>query len=998
MAQLDSLRFKKYGMAEGLSDNVCTSIIQDEEGYIWIGSTNGLNRFNGSTFNAYHQQQTPVNLPGNYIRAISKFKDNTLGFITRKGVTLFNTKTYTETSLIIEDSTAFSVNINASFDLVSLQQDKYFAFSSRTGFYVFDRDGNLYFRYDHFKEAVPGRRLDYAQDIFKLNENEVLIYTDNNLAYFNLAKKSFRPLKRNDANFAPFFPERDNWTIRKQLNANEYIFLPFTKDSIFYYNRNTHKKTASPLPFNTAKELYWASYIFEINDSTFAINCTYGGVFTGILNRRTGSISFKPGKELTKHRCNWIFKDCENRLWVATDNGILKQEINAKPIKSWMIYGKGNTSGSAYFSNTLLKDGKIFLTRYTRSEGLYILDADTKELIKKISFYGSNEEWNSVISIQMYYKDTLWISSIPGILWLDLKTYRYGKLKLPSELDRRILEMGEPGPDGKAWMCGVLNNRAVCYDLKKRTFTFFTKNTLPAFKFTRPKQTVRDYEGNIWFAGHGLQRYDTKKNSFDSLMDHYHGLNKHEDNILHISPDRKGNLWLHAVENGLQRFNIKENRFTSFTFNDGLPSNIIQSLSPVIKDYIWMGFMGKLVRFNTITGDVLELTTEDGLPDQNYTDGRMFYDSLGKTMYVAMNNYLVAFDADLKPARKNTVPFLVDEIHLGNNELIRSRDSISLGWQQSKLLFKLTTIDFDHESPYVYSYQVDQEDTLLLNGSELSLNLDPGKHNLNLWAKDRYGKRLNKQVFIIVEPPFWRKWWFVSLSVLAIVCAIYLFIQFRLNRIRKRTELNLRLSEFELKALHAQMNPHFIFNCLNSIKALILYNRNTEATQYLNKFSSLVRQNLDHSRKQFLTLKQNIEYLNQYIEIESLRFIDFKFSIETEATLETDDIKIAPMLLQPLIENAIWHGLQQVSGEKILNLRFSEKNQKVVCEIEDNGIGIIKSLADKKEGHTSIGIENIRQRITLLNQKYNLNYKLEITDRSQNGAKGTLVVLSFDYL
>ncbi|MBL7933702.1 MAG: hypothetical protein JNL60_17495, partial [Bacteroidia bacterium] len=88
IAQLDSLRFKKYSMAEGLSDNVCTSIIQDQEGYIWIGSTNGLNRFNGSTFNYYHQQQAPINLPGNYVRTILRFNNNRLGFVTRKGVTL----------------------------------------------------------------------------------------------------------------------------------------------------------------------------------------------------------------------------------------------------------------------------------------------------------------------------------------------------------------------------------------------------------------------------------------------------------------------------------------------------------------------------------------------------------------------------------------------------------------------------------------------------------------------------------------------------------------------------------------------------------------------------------------------------------------------------------------------------------------------------------------------------------------------------------------------
>ena len=205
----------------------------------------------------------------------------------------------------------------------------------------------------------------------------------------------------------------------------------------------------------------------------------------------------------------------------------------------------------------------------------------------------------------------------------------------------------------------------------------------------------------------------------------------------------------------------------------------------------------------------------------------------------------------------------------------------------------------------------------------------------------------------------------------------------RLSKINREVSLNQQLSEFELKALHAQMNPHFIFNCLNSIKALIMYKRNEEATAYLGKFSSLVRLNLDHSRKQFLTLKQNIDYIKQYIEIEVIRFNDLEFEIHVAPEIDKDEVKIAPMLLQPLIENAIWHGLQPMENCKKLIITFNIKNERLICEINDNGVGINKTMVLPKKDHTSLGIDNIQKRINLLNEKYNLNYILEIKDKSE---------------
>jgi len=205
--------------------------------------------------------------------------------------------------------------------------------------------------------------------------------------------------------------------------------------------------------------------------------------------------------------------------------------------------------------------------------------------------------------------------------------------------------------------------------------------------------------------------------------------------------------------------------------------------------------------------------------------------------------------------------------------------------------------------------------------------------------------------------------------------------------------LDQQLAEYEMKALHAQMNPHFIFNSLNSIKEMILHQDTRNASLYLSRFAQLIRLNLEHSRKTFITLRQNIEYLESYLEMEQLRFADFNYHIGIRGEIDVDEIRIAPMLIQPLVENAIWHGLLPNSGNKQLNILFYIDEEKLVCEIEDNGIGIRRSLLNKndlQQMHTSMGIGNIRQRIAILNEKYRISCSLSIRDKSEiSGAMDT---------
>lgn len=211
--------------------------------------------------------------------------------------------------------------------------------------------------------------------------------------------------------------------------------------------------------------------------------------------------------------------------------------------------------------------------------------------------------------------------------------------------------------------------------------------------------------------------------------------------------------------------------------------------------------------------------------------------------------------------------------------------------------------------------------------------------------------------------------------------------------------INQQLAEAQLSALQTQMNPHFIFNSLNSIKGMILNNEQQKASRYLSKFANMIRITLNQSKEIFTTLYENIEHLESYLMMEKLRFDDsFTFQCTVDDNIDIEETLIPTLMLQPLAENAIWHGLMHNKGEKKLTIRFSSLPGIIWCSIEDNGIGINRSEQSKqynKSPYQPVGLNNLRNRIKILNEKYNTGCTLELidlnnTDKNQNGTRAVL--------
>ncbi len=285
-------------------------------------------------------------------------------------------------------------------------------------------------------------------------------------------------------------------------------------------------------------------------------------------------------------------------------------------------------------------------------------------------------------------------------------------------------------------------------------------------------------------------------------------------------------------------------------------------------------------------------------------------------------------------------------------------------------------------------------------------NLPPGKYLLEVEAqlinnKDSRGKA---EFAFRIMSPWWQRWWFYSILVLVLILVFRLVLMFRIKNIRRKETRKLiqerEMSDLHIKALQAQMNPHFIFNAINSIQYYILNKEREQAFQIISILSKLIRQTFEFASKTSVSIKEEISFLENYIKLEMMRFeYRFSYRIDCDNSLNSHKYHIPAMLLQPIVENAILHGLLHKSGEGILTIRFQQAEKSILkCIVEDNGIGRKKSAEinrGRPRQHLSLGLDISKRRIDLMNEPGLSNYRIEITDLydSTNAPSGTRVLL-----
>jgi len=548
--------------------------------------------------------------------------------------------------------------------------------------------------------------------------------------------------------------------------------------------------------------------------------------------------------------------------------------------------------------------------------------------------------------------------------------------------------------NGWVWMAGGIDVSA--YEDGREVFSIYD-----SFATELNGLTIAEVDGSIW-VGHRLGLYEVRNSQ---LIDH---------SLLHpelgfrvndIQPFRDG-LAL-ATANGVYYY--AHNKVILLAGTAEMQFSTCRTLEVESPSILWVGTNQGLGKFKI--PDPLEasdisrsqLFYSDGLSSGNIYDIEL----TDKYVWTATTAGIDFLPKEYEPIPLPEIPIQITEVQV-NGKPRAFPSGIELAPGNNDLLFTFKGLCLRCGGKVLYKYRlIGADSSWKETGSQLVqfANLDPGLYRFELMVASYSGtwNKSRKVIEFYIKPRLWQIPWVQWVLIMAFVLLTTFLIRRRFQTVQKQNKFELQIDQLKFQALNAQMNPHFVFNAMNAIQQFVLRNDVRMSNKYLGKFARLTRLVLDNSREQLVDLQSDLDALRIYIELEALRFPKlFDWKIEVDQRLNPMAVKIPPLLLQPLVENSIKHGLVPKNGDGQLTISILLENKQLHCAVTDNGIGReASSLAkNKRLDHKPVGLGHTQKRIELLQNMHRKKVHYEIIDlKSKNGAsEGTRVSLRLPLL
>lgn len=947
LCSFNGKEYKIYNETNGLKYNNVWSITEDNQHNLWLSLYGeGIAKFDGKNFFYYN---TNNGLIHNNVRKIHFSKKyNCLILGTENGLSLFDGKkfkSFTEKTLI-EKFQIMGINEDENRVLISVNWHKVF---------------NLKIA----KDISKSRLIEEFEPIHSFSS-----FLSNNIYYSGGSDNFLYQINLNN-NKVSIKPCNKIWDFASDANNTIYCAAWNVTDpdgGLYQISNNSLENITKKA--NITSTSLWCLYYDKIPQQLW-VGSIDKGIFVVDLSNKTNT--FEPNYfGLKKLEVQSLFITKDNTTWIgARDNIIILKEDS-----SFKIFNKKSVWNEIekYIKNKKLSKDQQF--RYN-------------EFISRNGF--------SCLNIASDNQGYVWVNTTQGTFCFDsaykLMYYNFGQ----SNGGNIVLDNKDKAIYTAMYDNTFVHQSKFNWDLNAPLDKTNINTPLDILKIAKDKK-------NIWFGSYskGLFRYTNGQFSSINQNGQFQ-----EKNIRDLLVDRKGNLVIGTNLGNVYVFKPENKKLiplAKFRSNIEIIGNTITFIEEVNGYY----FIGTNKGINVVKDNKLLkiLNKSEGLTDLQINDSQK--DGNGN-LVLATNNGLIKINTskaidDLPSFRKKIE---INDIKVNGENSIYKNDfifgvfnstDIKLDYLQNDIEIYFSTNNIFNADKDVYRYKIEGLndtwsefefiDKINLRG------LPNGKFRViiegeNLGTGEVYK---SKSIEIEIVPPFWKSTIFFVMVVLVILALSLFLFKKRISQIKKEADIqnnfNKRLSETKMEALQSQMNPHFIFNAMNSIQNFIIDNKTDKALMYMGVFSKLIRQTLDNSSKPLIKLADEIQYLKTYINIERMRFpYGIEFNLEFDKSVDINKIEIPPMLIQPFIENVFVHAFDSDSKGSKLNVQFSLVNGELHCRIEDNGNGIDKSKLNHI--HESKGIKLVQERIDLFqSNKENIIISSEIN-------KGTIVFLIF---
>ena len=931
---------KNFTQEDGIPSSLSYQVLQDRQGYIWMCTNNGVIKFDGTEFNIYNLNNSFPDY-GAFHMLLDKY--DRLWFITFSGkVCYYRNNTFTTLELNKTDST----------------QARWICQNSKGDVFISTCRGNIY-KVNNLNEIVPYINVGFCVFVMECLDDSTLVITNG-----------------------------DSYT---QINANKKQTLLPVKTMPYEYPRIGVLKNGLALS-------------------------SYDGIIKYHNNKFEKIIP-------ASHKIYpFSFLEVKNHLWVSHRNGLSKYRKIKNKYELVNFYNKNIQTTSVILDNT----GKVWFTNYydglslmvNENVKLYLVNADDKKSRLALSMM---EGENSVVLLNSYgqifeiknnkitYKSELEkgnnsqllilhqakITDTERLINFDHKVYSYNSSSGKTEQSK----INEANPFALYYcdsvyfyVLGSLSKHGTFFSkLSKKNKQKISETKLHLDGISNFKCFTVDQNGTAWFGNkEGLWYLN------NGIPEKLKSINTYTSNV---TCDKQNRIWACTMGEGVFCVDASTKKILlHLTTANGLNTNICHKIIMDINNNIWISSYEGLTK---ISSPFLNSKRKLHL-DNNILPSNVILDilTLKNIIYVATSKGIIECPINISIPPASKTPTYITRVELEDTVYTDIKNIVIPYGKSFQIHYTNLSFGIGKQRKYQYRLKSNNEEKWEYTSS-ISVKydqLEPGNYVFEVAGINAGNNSKNiAYINISIIPLYWQTWWFKTLIVAAFAVIFSLITVVYFTARNKETLSNKKLVESQLNSLRAQINPHFIFNSLNSIQDFILDQQPRMANLYLSKFASLMRMIIENSRKEYTLLSEEIDFLKLYISLEKLR-LNEELDVDFIITPETDvnNIQVPTMLLQPIIENAIKHGLSPKKADRFLSVKFETRADKALtCTIEDNGIG--RNLS-KSQGNiittnrSSVGLRNIHERLELL---FGIGENIQIIDLMDEKKQpaGTRVVI-----
>ncbi len=959
---------------DGLSHNDVRAMAVDSSGFMWIATWDGLSRYDGYTFkNYFHKTNDSLSLPYFSVLNLKVDGADNLWLITDDSQVAW----YDHYSDNFRRINHIRGDLPKSYRNISVDESGYLWLISKDSLIRYDFINHIFDSYDISR---------YIEEFGILNSNTTPTVSNPEQNSIWFVSDVVCQFEKNDGNGLELIN-------KYKIDAGEYpVFLDFN----FSF---THRIWFSP----TGRKWIFSNYGSFLLDEDSGIFRKYRGKLPTDEFQGSGFIAWSEinnGLSLFDQKENILYtfppEECQmikgifcqnkNVLWFSNNSfsgsplGLNRIVLTPGWFKSYDIPVEINDISTVY---AVTKDK--YERTWVGARGKYPLIRISPEgIVEKIRINGiENIENFGAIRALIEAPDGLWIGFFKDLLlFYDFRTGTFTRhpaeglnLRMMARDNDGNLLMELPGTE-----IGVYNPGT-----RKIEKSYNLDFNSPVYKLL-----ISDNE--IIWAGlfHSkIARIDAGTGNAEILT-----LTEENYNAEDIYEDKNGQIWIALLGGGVCRLNPDSGEKVFYTTSQGLTNNMTYSILGDKAGNIWVSTNTGISRINPQTGMIRSFGLNEGLTINEFNSGAAFRDD-GMFFMGGMGG-IVSFRPDsinreeIETADQKVI--LTEIRASGENKpfkrSVAGPDTVLLEKGEDNIHIFFSSSDFVNSDKTNYRYRLSRINTDWVETDSRTRNvnysnLKPGRYLFELQATGGDGSWTGtKELRIRLKPFYYQTPAFrVSVSsLLILLIAGYIMMRIRqLNRIADQKQ-----NELRLQSLQGQMNPHFIFNSLNSINYFISKNDALSANRYISDFSKLIRSILYNFSSDYIPFEKEAESIGEYLKIEHLRFGDkFDYSISMNPDIPHGQFKVSPGLVQPFIENAIWHGMRGLAERKgTVRIKWELINDRLLCTVEDDGIGRknAEAMISKIDSKVSRGISIVSERLAIINKLRKSNYQIKITD------------------